>query len=282
MVHPPPEVTLVVPVYNTGSALRECLDSCMAQTVPCGIVLVDDGSSDPETLKVLDWAEQSVGMRVIRHPANRGVAAALNTGLNSVRTPLVLPVGSDDILMSTLVERALPEFRDESVVAVTWWLEHFGANDHISRPPGAPNGLQDLVFGNEIPGASLIRTHHARGISGWREGLPWGEDWDFWLRLFHSEQGHCVVIPEVLYRYRQHAGQVTTRLTFEEKHAHHMAIVDANQDIWAGQVAVVMDRFWRQQQRLWYLHDRYGRINVELARIKKAYHFLTRRSHREG
>ena len=69
-------IGVIVPVYNTdGSYIDECIASVLAQSAPCALVVVDDGSTNPSTLASLNrWSEQ--GVTVVRHPENRGTSAA--------------------------------------------------------------------------------------------------------------------------------------------------------------------------------------------------------------
>ncbi|WP_310529233.1 glycosyltransferase family 2 protein, partial [Nocardioides sp.] len=70
-----PGVTVVVPCYNSGPVLREAVLSARQQTHPqVEVIVVDDGSTDKETLKVL--AEVAApGVQVIRQD-NAGPGAA--------------------------------------------------------------------------------------------------------------------------------------------------------------------------------------------------------------
>ena len=68
-----PRVAVVVPCFNDGSTLHETLDSLEGQE-PHELVVVDDGSTDPETLRVFEQLEER-GVRVARR-ANGGLSAA--------------------------------------------------------------------------------------------------------------------------------------------------------------------------------------------------------------
>ena len=83
------EVSVVVPVRDRSSSLDRLLAS-----LPAGlpVVVVDDGSADPA--RVADVARRH-GARVVRHEANRGPAAARNTGLRAASTPYVVLCDSD-------------------------------------------------------------------------------------------------------------------------------------------------------------------------------------------
>ena len=72
-------VTVVVPAYNEEKLIRGVLDS-MPRFVD-RIIVVDDASSDG-TPSILQEAQKALGnrLRVIRHPSNGGVGAAIISG----------------------------------------------------------------------------------------------------------------------------------------------------------------------------------------------------------
>jgi glycosyltransferase involved in cell wall biosynthesis len=75
-------VAIVITCYNLGAYLREAYDSACEQTLPgVEIVIVDDGSTDPETQRVL--AELASEQARVLHLENGGVARACNIGIRS-------------------------------------------------------------------------------------------------------------------------------------------------------------------------------------------------------
>lgn len=74
-------VTVVVPCYNDGEYLVENLESLQAQTYKnFEIVVVNDGSTDPTTLKVLENLGErfsSLDLRVYSQ-TNQGLPGARN------------------------------------------------------------------------------------------------------------------------------------------------------------------------------------------------------------
>ncbi|MCS5734909.1 glycosyltransferase [Herbiconiux daphne] len=75
-----PAVSAVVTAFRPGERLVPLVRSLVAQTAR--VVVVDDGSG-PASDAVLQAATDA-GAEVVRHAANRGIAAALNTGVRTV------------------------------------------------------------------------------------------------------------------------------------------------------------------------------------------------------
>lgn len=86
-------ISLVLPTYNRAQALRANLGVMLALEDLDEVIVVDDGSSD-DTGEVCERFADA-RLRVIRHPHNRGVAAARNTGIAAASGEWVL-FGEDD------------------------------------------------------------------------------------------------------------------------------------------------------------------------------------------
>ena len=80
-----PLVSIIVPIYNVASYLKECLQSIVAQSYEnLDIILIDDGSDD-ESLKIaLNFAENDKRIFVISKP-NGGLSSARNFGLEFIK-----------------------------------------------------------------------------------------------------------------------------------------------------------------------------------------------------
>ena len=80
-----PLVSIIVPIYNVASYLKECLQSIVAQSYEnLDIILIDDGSDD-ESLKIaLNFAEKDERIFVISKP-NGGLSSARNFGLEFIK-----------------------------------------------------------------------------------------------------------------------------------------------------------------------------------------------------
>ena len=90
--------SLIIPVYNVASYLRECLDSVLKQTcTDWEAICVDDGSSD-ESGTILDsYKVRDARIKVI-HKHNAGVSAARNDALCLANGKYVCFLDGDDVL----------------------------------------------------------------------------------------------------------------------------------------------------------------------------------------
>lgn len=100
----PPEVAVVVPVYNAARETARCLQA-LAATVPAGqsVILIDDGSTDPEIPRLL--GEFRGRWQVIRRAKNRGFVATANEGLALAAPADVVLLNSDTVPAGRWLDR---------------------------------------------------------------------------------------------------------------------------------------------------------------------------------
>ncbi len=207
----PPAIGVVIPCYNQGSTLDEAVRSVFAQTRgDFEIVIVDDGSTDPETRRLLaDYRRPRT--RVVR-TENRGLPAARNAGIRRAANPYVCALDADDRLAPTWFEKALEVLEDDpSVSFVSHWLRTFGDQEWEWTPERCD--LAALLDMNTVNGAAVVRRADLEAVGlydeTWRDGC---EDWDLWLRMV--ERGfRGVILPEVLFHYRRRQGSMSREMT---------------------------------------------------------------------
>jgi mycofactocin system glycosyltransferase len=184
-----PEVTVVIPVRDRDAELARCLSGLAG---PSRVIVVDDGSADPAAIQSVAAA---AGAGVVRRPVNGGPAAARNTGLAAVRTPLVAFLDSDCVPGAGWLDALLPHFADPAVGAVaprivpheagrTWLARYEGASSTLDmgwRPSIVRPGSRVPY----VPGAALVVRKQAAG-TGFAEDMQVGEDVDFVWRLAAS------------------------------------------------------------------------------------------------
>jgi CDP-glycerol glycerophosphotransferase len=102
----PAIVTIIVPGYDVAPWAHEALASLQAQTLTdWKAVLVDDASNDDTARIFHAAAAEDSRFRVMSHEHRRGLGAARNAALDTVRTPFVGFLDADDVLQPGALER---------------------------------------------------------------------------------------------------------------------------------------------------------------------------------
>ena len=211
------EIAVLIPCHDDGATLGEAVESALRQDVPVEVIVVDDGSRDPDTLAVLRRLAGD-GIRVLRQD-NRGPAPARMTGLHATDAEYALPLDADD----RLPPGALRVLRDALVAnpsAVAAWgrERHFGSLDFVQDCLPSLDPWQ-LSYRNHLPLSALYRRDAVLAAGGWQ--LDGGyEDWDLWMTL--AEAGHeGIGVPAITCEYRVGPGRRLSRSS--SRHAERYA-----------------------------------------------------------
>ncbi|MBC8018618.1 MAG: glycosyltransferase family 2 protein, partial [Verrucomicrobia bacterium] len=195
-----PRVSVVIPCYNHGVYLDQAVESVLRQTfADFEIVVVDDGSNDQETTRLLkDYHRPKT--RVL-HTANRGVSSARNTGIQSSNGAYILPLDADDMIAPDYLEKAVAILDAKPQVGVVYCDQQmFGAGKGPCVFPAYDPVT--LLFENLILSCALYRKSDWQKVGGYSSKFVYGwEDWDFWVSMSQLNK-EVSKIPEILYYYR--------------------------------------------------------------------------------
>ncbi len=87
----------IVPNYNDGSKIAESLGSLAAQALPFHeIIVIDDASTDNSVEIIESIIAKIPNARLLRHPENRGVVAAINTGIEAAMGDFIFLCSAND------------------------------------------------------------------------------------------------------------------------------------------------------------------------------------------
>jgi glycosyltransferase involved in cell wall biosynthesis len=99
-----PLISVIIPVFNVESYLRECVDSVLTQTYRnLEIILIDDGSPD-NSGSICDQYALMDSRIVVIHKDNGGLADARNVGIDVAHGEYLAFVDSDDWISKEFVE----------------------------------------------------------------------------------------------------------------------------------------------------------------------------------
>jgi glycosyltransferase involved in cell wall biosynthesis len=195
-----PKVSVIIPCFNQGPYLGEAVESVLQQTFQdFEILVVDDGSNDPETVRMLEGYERPKTR--VMHTDNQGLAAARNNGIREAKGQYILPLDADDKIGSDYLEDAVRILdRHPDIGIVYSEAAYFGVRTgHWHLPEYS---TEQMLFQNLIFCSALFRREDWDRVGGYNINMVYGwEDWDFWLSLIHLDV-KVYRIPRVHFFYR--------------------------------------------------------------------------------
>ena len=208
-------ISVVIPCYNHGKYLGECIDSVLNQSYQnFEIVIVDDCSTDLLT-KIEEEKQLLKDNRIslVKRDTNGFIAVARNTGVENAKYDLIVQMDADCYIHKDMLKRYMEELNKNSGEIIYAWYQNFN-NDKglldISRNPEW--NKKDILNFCVIPFCGMYKKEHWKLVNGYnKEFWMGGEDWNFWIDLTVEHNIKAFRIPEVLMYYRQHEQRVTVQ-----------------------------------------------------------------------
>lgn len=173
-----PDITVVVPVYNTMPYLRKCLASLTAQSIGrdrMQIIAVDDGSTDGSSRELDRLAARYPDtVTVLHQPNSGGPAGPCNRALDLATGRYVFFVGSDDHLGHEALQRLVTAADEYDADVVLGRV--VGVNSrYVSQEIFARSQVDIGLFDSALPW-SLANTKLFRRQLIERHGIRFPED----------------------------------------------------------------------------------------------------------
>jgi len=160
------QVSLYVPAFNAESSVGRCLEAVLKQSYPVDEVLVIDDGSQDRTAEVAN----RLGVRVVEHGANRGLAASRNTGIAESRGEYIAAVDSDCVVEETWLEVCMGAFDRPGVAAVGGRLLERDADSGLGVWRAAHLkhhwGERQAVNPAFLSGSNIVLRRDALGLVG--------------------------------------------------------------------------------------------------------------------
>jgi len=178
-----PRIAVIIPCYNDGALAAEAVATVRAPDVE--VVVVNDGSTDKDTRRVLDDLA-GPGVTIV-HQDNAGLAAARMAGVRATTAPYIYNLDADDLAAPGALQAMADRLDAEPEAAVCYgdYLE-FGDSELTRVVPPTIDPYR-LAYTNEYPVTALFRRSALEAGGGWRPVGAGYEDWGLWMTL--AERG---------------------------------------------------------------------------------------------
>lgn len=214
----PPEISVILPVFNAENHLNECLRALSKQTFTAfEVLLINDGSTDDSPKILADRANTDDRFRLIQQ-ANSGVSVARNTGLQHARGEYIAFVDADDSFTPDYLEKLLTAIEGVDLAACGYAKWERGSAQPVllstSRALNQKQLIAETLATTGLTGAcwnKLLRRSVIEHLNlHFEPGIHVAEDMLFLLRYYLAiQRGNYIGLP--LYQYRQHNASMMRR-----------------------------------------------------------------------
>ncbi|WP_449431691.1 glycosyltransferase [Pseudomonas putida] len=208
-----PLVTVIIASYNHARYIEESINSVLQQTYPnIELLVIDDGSKD-ESPAILQRLQQQHGFD-LRLQANQGLARTLNEAIARARGELIVPFGSDDIMLAHRIATQVKYMQGKPEVGIC--SANIETIDQDGKVMGAREQRNrnlpfrrldfDDLFLDRKPGPMaatlMLRREALDKVGGFNADIRLE---DVYIELAISRAGYFIdVLGEVLAQYRDH------------------------------------------------------------------------------
>lgn len=214
-----PLVSVVIPCYNHGAYIQDCIKSIIAQDYQfIELIIIDDGSSDDSVRKIQEMI-MSCKARFVRFEfrsrANVGLCNTLNEAIEWCSGEFYSAIASDDLMLPEKTSRQIRYLiGNESCIALFSGVEIINSDGCRVRSVSGTNKnytFEDIFLGRcSLPAPTLmLRLDELKKIGGYPSHLHI-EDWYMWLKLTETG-GHVHSMGGVVARYRRHETNISSQ-----------------------------------------------------------------------
>jgi len=203
-------LSIIIPNYNHGHYLKNCLNSIFRQSrIPDEVIVIDDASTD-DSLTILNEFKNYPGLKVVKNESNLGPIPTIVKGLKIATSDYIFGHSADDFLLPGFVEKSMAALERWSASICATHPAFMGVEGKIDlneKQPllsskscyFSPEELVDILRPDKfwIAGhTSIVNRVEFLNATKNTESLKWHWDW-FGLNSVALRKGLCY-IPEPL------------------------------------------------------------------------------------
>lgn len=210
------EISVLVPIYNTGKYVEKCFTSLLGQTICSNIeiIVVDDCSTDNSIRQIKDLISISgkrdnVSFKFLAHQNNRGVAAARITALENAAGEYIIYIDGDDYIEPCFLEQLYVAAKQHNAdMAMSDIVKEYSGRTVLLKSPYDADKFKmvsRIMMGNSVYFCNkLIRRELLAGCAKvLKEGYNNSEDYAVIVQACIEAKG-IVYVPQAVYHYVQY------------------------------------------------------------------------------
>lgn len=209
--------SIIIPVYNGEKFIDKTIQSCLNQTVPVEIIIINDASKDRSEEYILSYSDNRI--IYIKNDTNLGVMKSLNKAVKYAHSDYLLFLGHDDMLRANHVTSVLREFENDTafihcnadLIDVNDMIIGLGVND-LKQLQKTKYIKESLLISNIVHSTgTIINKKYFDQIGGWDERFKNYGEWLLWIKL--ANVGKVKYCTQVKAMYRRHETNITNTFT---------------------------------------------------------------------
>ena len=146
-------LSVIIPVYNVESYIRQCLDSIVNQTIGIEnieVIIVNDKTQDRSMDIVMEYADKYPSFKIINNEVNKGLGESRNVGISHATSDYITFIDSDDFISLNTFKDAFDNINEFNVDLLIYNLETYDGENvvnvgNIHHPDFKDNILIDDV-----------------------------------------------------------------------------------------------------------------------------------------
>jgi glycosyltransferase involved in cell wall biosynthesis len=199
-----PLVSVIMPVYNGGSILRNAIESIVNQTYKeWEFIIIDDGSTDNTEEIIKEYKDNRI--RYVKQ-SKCGVTLSLNKGIGISKGEFIARQDADDISLPTRLEKQINFLKENKDISLLGTFTNLiDKNGRLIETKTFPTNNEELqkeikVSNPFIHGSIVMKKESLKEVGLYREQFFMCQSYDLWLRI--SEKCNIAIYPEALYNFR--------------------------------------------------------------------------------
>jgi len=181
-------VSIITPFYNAGKYFEQTFNCVINQTFPFfEWIIVDDGSTDENSIKILeDFSQRDERIKVF-HKDNGGPASARNLAIKNSSTEIIIPLDADDLIEPTFIE--ILYFALKFNPDYDWAYSNSLGFQNQEYTWDKPFDAKLLTVYNFLTATSAIRKKSLEDVGFYDEIIKYyNEDWRLWLKFLSAHK----------------------------------------------------------------------------------------------
>lgn len=236
-----PNISVIIPIYNTSEYLKDCLDSALWQSLKnIEIICINDGSTD-NSLEIINEYARKDSRIIVINQENKGGAAARNSGLKVASGEFIAFVDSDDTIDKNAYQKSYEIAKEYDANILMFGEDRIAVPDKV-----CVDGFSAL----NIPGAMMLwnKLYKRSFLEDNKFQIPEH------ISCYHDECFNSVVLPKServvcikdrFYHYRRkRADSIQTSTALEKKICNILLYARCVCDFWQKNDYIKEHGFW--------------------------------------